>query len=128
MTLTEDLDELHEHLPVGLQRGGYDVLAGAVAPAADGVAVVVPRGDLAQDLDVGIRARDVSRLAAEQDLDLGRQVYGADLAHDLLRVLVRQVADVEVVGTAVGGTVQDIPADDASQVHARVGKELVSLV
>src|SRR5215216_218726 len=154
LALPEDLHELHEHLAVGLERGGHDVLvwavvaapygpeldprhagsleiddiAGAVASDADGVAAEVPRGHLAQNFDVGVRVGDVGRFAAEQDLELGGQVYGTDLADDLLRVLVRQVADVQVVGAAVGHPVQDVPADDTRQVHARVREELVPLL
>src|SRR5918995_6123238 len=100
MAFPEYLDELHEHLPVGLQRGCDDVLVGAVVAAADwaeldagdtgalevddirgavsadahGVAAEVARRDLAQGLDVGVRAGDVGRLSAEEHLDLRRRV------------------------------------------------------
>src|SRR3712207_658387 len=102
MTLADDLGELNEHLPVGFQRGGDDVLVGAVvaaphraeldarytdplevddvaravAPDADRVAAEVPRRDLTEGFDVGVRAGDVGRFAAEQDLDLGGQIQG----------------------------------------------------
>jgi hypothetical protein len=51
-----------------------------------------------------------------------------DLAHYLLWVLVGQETDVEVVGAAVGDAVQDVAADDARQVYARVGEQRVALV
>src|SRR3712207_7691769 len=121
MALPEDLDELHEHLPVGLERGGHDVLAGtvmaapdraeldarhagplevddvagSVAPDADGVAVIVSRGDLAQGLDVRVRAGDVGRLAAEQDLDLGGEGHRGGLGDGLPWGLAREGAGVE---------------------------------
>src|ERR687895_3001657 len=123
MAFPEDLDELHEHLPVGLERGCHDVLVGAVVAASDGaeldarhasplevddvggavppdayrVAVVVSRGDLAQCLDVRVRAGDVGRLAAEQDLDLGGESYRAGLGDDLLPGPARGVAGVQGV-------------------------------
>src|SRR3712207_5112413 len=145
------MDELHEHLPVGLERGCHHVfvgavvaasygseldprharslevddIAGTVAPDAYRVSVEVSGGYLAEDLDVRVGARDVGRLAGEEDLHLCWQVYRADLADYLLRGLVGQVADIQVVGAAVGDAVYDIPADDARQVYARVGEELI---
>jgi hypothetical protein len=50
-----------------------------------------------------------------------------NLAHNLLRILVGQETDIEIVGTAVGDAVQDVAADDARQVHARVGEQRVAL-
>ena len=125
------MDELHEHLPVGLERGCHyvfvgavvaasygseldprhagslevDDIAGAVAPDAYRVTVEVSGGYLAEDLDVRVGARDVGRLAEEEDFDLRGQVYRADLADDLLRGLVGQIADIQVLGPAVGDAV-----------------------
>ena len=76
------MDEVHEHLPVGFERGCHyvfvgavvaaphrpeldpwhagplevDDIAGAVAPDADRVTVEVPGGYLAEDLDVRVGA------------------------------------------------------------------------
>src|SRR5215211_1896256 len=144
--LPDDLDVRHEHPSVELEGGGnyvfvgsvvaapdraeldpwnagaleVDDVAGAVAADAHWVAVVVALGYLAQDLYVWVRVGDVGRLAAEQDLHLCWQVEGADLAHYLVRVLVRQEADVEVVGAAVGDAIEDVTSDDTRQVHAGV--------
>src|ERR671913_2283249 len=104
-----------------------DDVARTVAAYADGVAAEVARRDLAEHLHVVVLARHVGRFAVEQDLDIGGEVHRAYLAHDLLRVLVREEADVEVVGAAVWYPVEDVPSDDARQVHARIREELTPL-
>src|SRR5215210_488365 len=147
------MDKLDDHLPVGLQGRGHDVLvrtvvspaygteldtrhpcalevddvARAVAAYADGIAAEVARRDLAERLHVGVPARYVGRFAVEQDLDLGGQVHGAYLPHDLLRVLVREEAEVEVVRAAVWYAVEYVASDDAREVHARVGEKVAPL-
>src|SRR4028118_615405 len=144
--------------------GGARGAGRAGAAAACGVPAEVAGGALAQGLDVGVRAGDVGRLSAEEDLDLGGgvdrpdlarylpralarrgaggraggvvrlraqedrdlggEVDRPDLARYLLRVLARQVADVQVVGAAVGDAVEDVAADDPGEVHARVREEV----
>src|ERR687893_2628247 len=94
----DDLHELHDHLPVGLQGGYYDVLVGAVVAAADGaelharypgplkvddvartvaadadgVAAEVARRDLTQGLHVGVAAGGVRGGWGGGDTYLGR--------------------------------------------------------
>ena len=89
----QDLDELHEHLPICFQRIGDNELAwavvtathgpeldagdagaleeydigGAVPPDAIRVAVEVPCGDLAEGVDERAVSRDVSRLVCEEN-------------------------------------------------------------
>src|SRR5215203_3595840 len=117
--------ELDTRYPRALE---VDDVARAVAAYADGVTAEVARGDLAKHLYVGILARHVGRLAVEQDLDIGGQVHRAYLAHDLLRVLVREEADVEVVRAAVWYAVEYVPSDDPREVHAGVGKKVAPLL
>src|SRR4028119_511433 len=151
---TQDPAELHEHLSVGLQGIGDHKLAwavvsaahgpeldagdagaleehdigGAVTPDAARVAVEVPGGNLTEGVDERAVSGDVSRLVGEEYPRLCRQVYGSDLACDLLRILLGQVTDVEVVGAAVRDAVYDVAADDPGHVDARVRKELAPLL
>src|SRR5215211_2249289 len=146
----DDLDELHDYLPVGLQRRGHDILvgtvvspaygteldarhagplevddvAGTVAAHADGVAAEVACRDLAEHLDVRVPASHVGRFAVEEDFDVCWQVHRAYLTNDLFGVLVGEEADVEVVRTAVRHAVEHVAPDDTGEVHARVRKEL----
>ena len=89
---SQDLDELHEHLPVGLKRIGDNELAWPVVPATHGpklyagdagaleeddvggavttdavrVAVEVPGGNLTEGVDERAVSGDVSRLVGEE--------------------------------------------------------------
>src|SRR5687767_9336045 len=108
-----DGTELHTRHPYALE---VDDVARAVTAHADRVAEEVARRHLAERLNVGVLARHVGRFAVEQDLDIGRDVHRADLTHDLLRVLVWEVADVEVIGAAVWHPIEDVASDDARQV------------
>jgi hypothetical protein len=49
------------------------------------------------------------------------------LAHDLLRVLVGEEADVEIVSAAVRYAVEYVASDDAREVHARVREKVAPL-
>ena len=99
-----------------------------MAAHADWVAVEVSRRDLAERLHIGILARHVGRFAVEQDLDIGREIHRAYLTHDLLRVLVREEADVEVIRAAVRYAIEYVASDDTRQVHARVREKLAPLL
>ena len=107
---SQDLDELHEHLPIDLQGIGDDELTWAVVPAAyrpelnagdasaleehdvggavasDAiwVTVEVPCGNLAEGVDERVVSGDVSRLVCKEYPRLRGEVYRADLACDLL--------------------------------------------
>src|SRR5215210_2623307 len=148
----DDLDELHDHLPVGLQRRGHDILVGTVVPPAygteldaghpgplevddvtgavaahaDGVAAEVARRDLAEHLHVRVPARYVGGFAVEEDLDVGGQIHRAYLPYYLFGVLVGEEADVEVVRAAVRHAVEHVASDDAREVYARVREEIAS--
>src|SRR5215207_3577718 len=150
---SQDLDELHEHLPIGFQGIGDDELlrtvvatsdrtkldarnagaleeddvGGAVATDANRVAVKMPRRDFAERLYERVPAGNVGRLVCEEDLYLGREVYRADLASNLLRVLLRQVADVEVIGATIRDAVYDVAANNPGHVAARIREELAPL-
>src|SRR5215213_10378201 len=117
--------ELDTRYPRALE---VDDVARAVAAHADGVTAEVARRDLAEHLYVGVLARHVGRFAVEQDLDVGGQVHRTYLTHDLLRVLLREEADVEVVRAAVRYAVEYVPSDDPRQVHARVWEKVAPLL
>ncbi len=104
-----------------------DHVARAVAAHPYRVAAEVARRDLAERLHVGVLARHVSRFAVEQDLDISGEVDRADLAHDLLGILIREEADVDIVGAAVWYPIEYVAPDDARQVHARIREELTPL-
>src|SRR5215218_2507452 len=117
--------ELDTRYPRALE---VDDVARAVAAHADGVTAEVARRDLAEHLYVGVLARHVGRFAVEQDLDVGGQVHRTYLTHDLLRVLLREEADVEVVRAAVRYAVEYVPSDDPREVHARVWEKVAPLL
>src|SRR5215211_1234154 len=125
MVSPADGTELDTRHPRALE---VDDVARAVAAHADGVAAKVARRDLAEHLHVGVSARHVGGFAVEENFDLGGEVDRAYLAHDLLGILVREEADIEVVGAAVRHPVEDVTSDNAGEIHARIREKVAPLL
>src|SRR5215212_10970928 len=104
-----------------------DDVGSTVEPDTHGVVVEVPCCDLAKRFYEGALCREASRFVQEKDLHLRREIYRADLAYYLLRVLLGQVTDVKVICAAVRDAVYNVTAGDAGQVDARVREELTLL-
>src|SRR4051794_41134416 len=89
-----------------------DDIGGSMSSDADRVAVEVPCRNLAEHLHKRVSPRDVGRLVRKENLHLGGEVYRADLTRYLPRVLLGQVADVQVVGCPVRDAVYHVATDD----------------
>ena len=116
-THRSELDRRHPDAEEG------DGIGGAVATDAHRLPVVVPGRRRAQRLHVGGVALDRRRRAGQPGLHLD-PLQLPHLGEDLLRVLVWEVANVDVDHASVRHLVESVAADDPPQVDRRPVEEL----